>query len=205
MKPTALEDSLRRIPGVEAVRVVIRGQDLAEIHVLAHPGKPAKQVVRDVQSVALAGHGVEIDRRIVSVVQIEGSELGAGDRPMILDVAEEVDGSRMKITVSLEWHEARLTGTAHGPAASSTRLRLVAEATIAALEQAISHDAAFAVNAVDTPMVGPNQVAVAQVVLVVDQKERMLVGSSLIDGDPSRSMVRAVLDAVNRQVPALRR
>jgi hypothetical protein len=205
MKPTALEDSLRRIPGVEAVRVVIRGQDLAEIHVLAHPGKPAKQVVRDVQSVALAGHGVEIDRRIVSVVQIEGSELGAGDRPMILDVAEEVDGSRMKITVSLEWHEARLTGTANGPAASSTRLRLVAEATIAALEQAISHDAAFAVNAVDTPMVGPNQVAVAQVVLVVDQKERMLVGSSLIDGDPSRSMVRAVLDAVNRQVPALRR
>lgn len=205
MKPTALEDSLRRIPGVEAVRVVIRGQDLVEIHVLAHPGKPAKQVVRDVQSVALAGHGVEIDRRIVSVVQIEGSELGAGDRPMILDVAEEVDGSRMKITVSLEWHEARLTGTAGGPAASSTRLRLVAEATIAALEQAISHDAAFAVNAVDTPMVGPNQVAVAQVVLVVDQKERMLVGSSLIDGDPSRSMVRAVLDAVNRQVPALRR
>jgi hypothetical protein len=205
MKPTALEDSLRRIPGVEAVRVVIRGQDLAEIHVLAHPGKPAKQVVRDVQSVALAGHGVEIDRRIVSVVQIEGSELGAGDRPMILDVAEEVDGSHMKITVSLEWHEARLTGTSSGPASASTRLRLVAEATIAALEQAISHDAAFAVNAVDTPMVGPNQVAVAQVVLVVDQKERMLVGSSLIDGDPSRSMVRAVLDAVNRQVPALRR
>jgi hypothetical protein len=205
MKPTALEDSLRRIPGVEAVRVVIRGQDLAEIHVLAHPGKPAKQVVRDVQSVALAGHGVEIDRRIVSVVQIEGSELGAGDRPVILDVAEEVDGSRMKVTVSLEWHEARLTGTAAGPAASSTRLRLVAEATIAALEQAISPDAAFAVNAVDTPMVGPNHVAVAQVVLVVDQKERMLVGSSLIDGDPSRSMVRAVLDAVNRQVPALRR
>ncbi len=205
MKPTALEDTLRRIPGIEAVRVVIRGQDLAEVHILAQPGKAAKQVVRDVQSVALAGHGVEIDRRIVSVVQMESADLVAGDRPVIQDVAEEIDGSRMKMTVTLEWHEVRLTGTATGPAASSTRLRLVAEATISALEQALNQEAAFAINAVDNPTVGTREVAIAQVVLVVEQRERLLVGSSIVDADPAKAMVRAVLDAVNRQVPALRR
>lgn len=205
MKPTALEDTLKRIPGVEAVRVVLRGQDLTEIHILANPGKPPKQIVRDVQSVALAGHGIEVDRRIVSVVQIEQADLAAGDRAVITDVAEEIDGSRMTVSVHLEWHEVRLTGTASGPAAASTRLRLVAEATISALEQAIQHEAAFAVTAVDTPTVGTRQVAIAEVVLVVDQRERLLVGSSLVDSDPTRAVVRAVLDAVNRQVPALRR
>lgn len=205
MKSTALEETLRRIPGVEAVRVVLKGQDLVEVHILAQPGKAPKQVVRDVQSVALAGHGVEVDRRIVSVVQIRDADLAGGDRPVIADIEEEVDGSRMKMTTHLDWHDVRLTGTATGPAASSTRLRLIAEATIAALEQALHETAAFAIAAVDTPMVGRNAVAIAQVVLVVDQKEKLLVGSSLVDGDPAKAVVRAVLDAVNRQVPALRR
>ena len=44
-----LEDSLRHIPGVKAASVVT-GPDAVptEVHVLAAPGKAAKQVVRDV-------------------------------------------------------------------------------------------------------------------------------------------------------------
>lgn len=205
MRPGVLEDSLRRINGVEAVRAVVRGDDLVEIHVLATPGKQPKQLVRDVQSVALAAHGMQIDRRIVSIVQIEPTELGVGDRVLIQDVAEDIDGSRMQITVNLEWHEVKLSGIASGPAASSTRLRLVAQATIAALEQALNREAAFAVTAVDVPQIGGVPVAIAQVVLVKGQNERLLVGSSIVESDASRAMVRAVLDAVNRQVPALRR
>ncbi len=205
MRPGVLEDSLRRINGVEAVRAVVRGDDLVEIHVLATPGKQPKQLVRDVQSVALAAHGMQIDRRIVSIVQIEPNELGVGDRVLIQDVAEDIDGSRMQITVNLEWHEVKLSGIASGPAASSTRLRLVAQATIAALEQALNREAAFAVTAVDVPQIGGVPVAIAQVVLVKGQNERLLVGSSIVESDASRAMVRAVLDAVNRQVPALRR
>ena len=47
-----------------------------EIHVLAEPGKPPKQVVRDVQSFAMLKLGLDIDHRIVSVVQIGGDEFG---------------------------------------------------------------------------------------------------------------------------------
>ncbi len=66
-----LEDSLRQIPGIRAASVVT-GPDShpTEVHVLASPGKPAKQVVRDVQSVAMAQFDLDIDRRIVSVVQL---------------------------------------------------------------------------------------------------------------------------------------
>lgn len=205
MSERSLENTLRRLPGVEAARVVTEGGSPVEVHVLARPGKPPKQVVRDVQSVALAAHGVRIDRRIVSVVQLEDGDVSAGDRPIVEDVAEQIDGSRMSITVTLSWHEEHLVGTATGPASASTRLRLVADATVAALQQALAEDAAFGIQAVSTPTVGQREVAVAQVVVVLDGSERLMVGSALVDGDPSRAMVRAVLDALNRQVPGLRR
>ncbi len=57
-----LEDSLRHIPGVKAASVVT-GPDAVptEVHVLAAPGKAAKQVVRDVQSLALARFDVVLE------------------------------------------------------------------------------------------------------------------------------------------------
>lgn len=205
MDAGSFEKTIERLPGVEAARVVMNGKQPVEIHVLAKPGKAPKQVVRDVQSLALAAHGVTIDRRIVSVVQIEGADMVAGDRPIIEDVGETVDGAKMEITVTLSWHDQKLVGKASGAAAATTRLRLVAEATVNALSQALQDGTAFAVSAVDTPVVGSQEVAIAQVVIVSEGIERLMVGSALVAGDPSRAMVRAVLDALNRQVPALRR
>jgi len=67
-----LEDAIRHLPGVRAASVVTNPQaQPTEVHVLASPGKPAKQVVRDVQSLAMAKYDIDLDHRIVSVVQIE--------------------------------------------------------------------------------------------------------------------------------------
>ncbi|HUF33821.1 MAG TPA: hypothetical protein VMN58_11510 [Acidimicrobiales bacterium] len=68
----SVERELCRIPDVRAARIVV-GPDTepVEVHILAVPGKHAKQVVRDIQSVAMASVGLEIDHRIVSVVQLE--------------------------------------------------------------------------------------------------------------------------------------
>ena len=77
---TEVEAELCRLPDVTAVRLVADpiGRPL-EVHVLAHAGKPAKQIVRDVQSVALASFGLEFDRRIVSVVQLSANGSGHVD------------------------------------------------------------------------------------------------------------------------------
>jgi hypothetical protein len=205
MEASALEAAIMRIPGVEATRVVLSSGHPTEVHVLTVPGKPPKQVVRDVQSVALARFGTQLDRRIVSVVQMDAESIGGSDRPMVEDIAETIDGSRMTVSVTLAWQDRHLVGSVTGPAASSTRLKLIADATLAALEQALDQEVAFAVSAVDTPTVGGSKVAVAVVVIVAGGAERTVCGSALAGSDPARSMVRAVLDALNRQVPTLRR
>lgn len=67
-----VERELCRIPEVRAARIVADSAGTpVEVHVLAAPGKHAKQVVRDIQSVAMATVGLSIDHRIVSVVQLD--------------------------------------------------------------------------------------------------------------------------------------
>lgn len=200
-----LQEKLSNLDGVEAVRVVGSGSKIEEIHVLANKIKPAKQVVRDVQSLGAALFAADIDRRVVSVVQFQDGARQGGDRPAIVDIAETTDGSRCTVRVTLQWRDESLVGETGGAAATATRNRLVAEAALSALAQPLNADASFAVASVDVPVLGSRQVAVAQIVLVTSQTERLMVGSSLVDDDEPRAVVRAALDAVNRVVPELRR
>ncbi len=205
VKNRELEETLCRLPTVDAVRVVGDDGKIEEVHVLASPGKSPKQVVRDVQSLAMASFGITIDRRVISVVQIETDEIGRSERPAVIEIKEIPEGTKLHVSVSLGWQQDVYVGQASGPGASATRLRLVGDATLNALEQAIGDDIALALAAVDTPLVGNRQVAVAQVVMVTGGDERLMVGSALVGQDASQASVRAVLDAVNRQVPQLRR
>lgn len=200
-----LEEALCRLPTVDAVRVVGDNGRVAEVHVLAAPAKAPKQIVRDVQSLAMASFGINIDRRAVSVVQIERADRSPGERPAVLDIKEVPQGSRITAAVTLGWQGEVFVGEADGPAASATRLRLVGEATLRSLEQAIGGETGLALAALEVVTLGGRQVAIAQVVVVAGGEERTMVGSALAGHDPSQSAVRAVLDALNRYVPQLRR
>jgi hypothetical protein len=200
----ALQDKICRIDGVEAARIVAGNGHIEEIHVLARRNKPPKQVVRDVQSLSQALFGEEIDRRVVSVVQLSDSDLEVGFRPALVDVSETLDGSRAEVSVALRWQNEVFTGTAKGAAATSTRSRQIAEATLEAIRQAIHQEAALAVSSMDIPVLGSRRVAVAQVVVVTEATERHLIGCAYVEDEESRAVVRAVLDALNRVLPDLK-
>ncbi len=204
MDVVAFQEKIGRIEGVEAARVVTGNGQISEIHVLARRTKAPKQVVRDVQSLSQALFGEEIDRRLVSVVQLSDSDLEGGLRPALVDVAETLDGSRAEVSVSLRWNDQILTGSARGAAASSTRSRQIAEATLEAVRQGIHKEAALAVSSMDVPLLGNRKVAIAQVVVVTAATERMLIGCAYVEDEESRAVVRAVLDALNRFLPDLK-
>lgn len=204
MDHVAFQEKIGRIEGVEAARVVAENGHVDEIHVLARRNKTPKQVVRDVQSLSQALYGLDIDRRIVSVVQLADADLDAGIRPALVDVSESLEGSRAEVTVTLRWDESLLLGTATGAAASATRPRQIAEATLEAVRQAIHPEAAVAIASMDVPILGSRRVAIAQVVLVTEASERMLIGAAYVDDDETKAIVRSVLDALNRHLPDLK-
>lgn len=204
MDAVAFQEKIGRIEGVEAARVVARNGGIEEIHVLARRTKPPKQLVRDVQSLSQALFGTEIDRRIVSVVQLADADLEGGIRPALVDVSEILDGSRAEVTVTLRWESHLFSGKSSGAAAVAMRSRQIAEATIEAVRQAIHPEAALDISSMDVPQLGNRKVAIAQVVLVTEATERMLIGCAYVEDDEGRAVVRAVLDALNRVLPALR-
>ena len=204
MDYVALQEKIGRIDGVEAARVVTENGQVDEIHVLARRNKAPKQLVRDVQSLGQALFGIDIDRRVVSVVQLADADLDGGIRPALVDVSEAIEGTKAEVTVTLRWQDNLLLGTAAGAAAAATRPRQIAEATLEAVRQAIHDSAALAISSTDVATLGSRKIAVAQVVLVTEAGERMLIGSAYADDDETKAVVRAVLDALNRLLPDLK-
>jgi hypothetical protein len=212
---TEVEAELCRLPEVTAVRLVADpiGRPL-EVHVLAHAGKPAKQIVRDVQSVALASFGLEFDRRIVSVVQLSANGSGHVDlakteetlsRPRVLTVQAQSTSLRTTVQVTLTTGDDECTGYAEGSVAVSARPRLVAEATLDALRQLEPAAECLDVDTAHITRAGSHDVVIVLLVSVDPPYERHLSGSAIVHQITDDAVVRAVLDATNRRLPHLAR
>jgi len=202
-----LEESLSRLESVDAARIVSSSGKIAEVHVIAAGEKPAKQVVRDVQSLAMARFGTQIDRRVISVVQISAEHIpGVIDpdsvaRVQLVDLAEEPGGTRTTIKITLRWGDEECTGAATGPAVGSARLRLVGEATLDAVERTFAQMPPIALDAISVVAVGSQSVLAAVVVSAgIGGREELSVGSALAAEDEGEAAVRAVLDALNRRL-----
>ena len=225
-----VERELCRIPEVRAARIVAdHGGNPVEVHVLASPGKQAKQLVRDVQSVALAAVGLDLDHRIVSVVQLDDgngtapeppeeqlaavtnhrreapvADAAGGDRVVFESASAVRRGLTCTAEVVLRRGDEVVTGSAEGSPAAAATQRLVAEAALAgfrALDPAASR---ADVETATVLSVGDRQVALTTVVLVLPPNEEVVTGSAPVrSGDPHEALARAVLDALNRRLPAL--
>ena len=208
-----IETELCRIPTVTAVRVVTDeiGRPI-ELHVLAQPGRSAKQIVRDVQSVALTTFGLEVDRRIVSVVQLSPNGSGAHDhtttgtptiRPRIVTTQVTTSDRRAVVQVTLADGDDDATGFAEGSGTPTSRLRLFAGATLDALRQLEPSADCLDLDSVTTVQVGTHDLVVVVVAQSDPPLEHLLSGSTLVRGSVEDAVVRAILDATNRRLPRL--
>jgi hypothetical protein len=211
-----LERELCRLPEISAARVVTDDTGRpTEVHILADTAKHAKQVVRDVQSVALASFGIELDRRIVSVVQLGSSangnghpevteEAAPGFRPVLVNSTAEVSGLRSLVRVTLAGGDNESVGFAEGSIASTARDRLVATATVDALRQLEPAAECIDVDSAQIVRVGAHDVAIVTVVFVLPPGEQLVSGSAIVrQHSEADAVVRAVLDATNRRLPSL--
>jgi hypothetical protein len=220
-----LEDALRHIQGVRAASVVT-GPDAVptEVHVLADPGKAPKQVVRDVQSLALARYDIDIDHRIVSVVQMGDDEVRAsngqgtapgangsdGDgadgpetetpvRPAIAAITVRSGKGETEASVSLATGDQLFEGTATGPAGHTHRARLVAVATLDAVAELLGQPCE--VESSTIVATGTRDVALTVLTMSVPRLgEQVLTGCAAVRGDEADAVARSVLAALNRQL-----
>lgn len=209
------EESLRQVPGIRAASVVT-GPDAVptEIHIIASRSRGAKQVVRDVQSLAMAAHDIDIDHRIVSVVQFDDDDealpavisestddaiASAVARPVIASISIRTSGSEADASVTVSAGDATYEGRSIGPSTMSHRQTLVARATLDAVGELLGLPAEIEFATVCA--MGTRRMAACVIQVAVPRVgELVLTGSALVRNDEADAVARAVLDALNRRL-----
>jgi len=229
MEIAEIERELCRIPDVRAARIVANDAgDPVEVHILASTGKGAKQLVRDVQSVAIASGGLDIDHRIISVVQLDdlaadsaspGAEPAAvangngnghrngshAERVVVESVVVSKKELRALCTVTLRRGTEQAVGTAEGTDATTARWRIVAEAALSALRTVEPLAERVAVESAGVQRIGERALGIVTLLLVIPPNEEPLAGVAPVRGaNEEEAVVRAVLDATNRRLARLR-
>lgn len=270
------EAAVTSLRGVEAVRILAEGETIREIHVLSTSSRPAKQIVRDVQSVLVTRFGREIDYRVVSVAYCEpGSVVRStvmesalppapeptfdraparesapepvreripmpepapapasrpapapapaapmptesprpslpappaalrDDRIRFVGVNLFVAGARTQAQVELRWKGLPRMGSASGWSTREGAHRLVAMATVSAVQEFVAHELALAVQEVEFVRLGRRRAVLVSLALLGHRSEKWLAGTCVVEQDLQQAVVLATLSALNRLVGGL--
>jgi hypothetical protein len=209
-----IERLLSSLAGVVSARVLLDYEGrIRELHVLATPELHPKQVVRNVESALSAGLGVEVDRRVVSVAQIEGLQpepaavvpvedetSAAADAMRVVLVgfdSTRASAQRAHCTVTLERGGIRYSGAADGADTPQGRAEAAAEAVLHAVGSMPGGTSLGFEGARVVETDGRRYVLVAA--RVMDRRPPLpLSGAALLDRTPEEAGIMAALQATNR-------
>lgn len=206
MPAEQVEHVIRQLREVLSARVVVdKTGAIQEIHVLVSSDRSPKQVVRDIESALLASHGIVVDHRKISVAQMQGALLRfARNRLRVADVELTINGTKAEAVVHLQRGSHTFTGQAAGQGSQANQLRLIANATVRAVEQACRMTDQIAIEDINpNVMVASRQIVIAVVNMLSQYGEDVLTGSALVRNDVNRAVVNAILDALNRRTAVL--
>jgi len=206
------ENLLTSLEGILSARVVTTPLgEVSEIHILAHGGQNAKQVVRNVESALLAHLGLKVDHRKISVAAsadvkpLQALDLGAvrdraAQRVVLFEdlaMATVPKSRRVTATVSLALDGRSEMVTDEGPDTQRNRMETAARAAVTAMGHLFGVQALALEGVQFTEMFGRN-FAVVGVLAASARDSRLLMGTAEVRESVEHAAVYAVLDATNR-------
>jgi hypothetical protein len=214
------EKGIRGLPDVEDARILVEGDEIREVHVITGSHRPAKLIVKDVVGLMWARHNRRIDHRVVGVVRVQARpnpatrpEPAPAEPPQPLEdlsrirfgsVNLYVDGARAQAQVELRWKGVLRMGNASGWCSREGAQRLVAAATVAALQEFLDADVALGVEDVEVVRMGGHEVVIVGLALLTHRQEKILAGCCTVGRDLPQAVVLATLSALNRVVGGLK-
>jgi len=195
---------INKIPGVISSRLVMEDQTITELHILSNFSRTPKQIIRDVQSALMAGYDMELDHKVISVAQIEDGKVSKRSfRLKLKHIDLSMEDNRLTTTVHLTKGGKEYTGSANGGSSIHNRYRLVAEATLSAVNDFLGIDPIFILSDVLVLATASGKAFTVVITDIAGTGERSLVGSAMVQQDEHQAVVKATLDAVNRRLDRL--
>jgi len=198
-KSAEVEGAINQVEGVISSKVVWDEGEISEIHVLSGKDRNAKQLVRDIETILQVRAGINIDHKKISIAQVS-QEKQTVFRPKLANVSVEVSDLTAVAKVAIRYGNETYMAAAEGAKSEKNILRLAAQATLLALEQAARAEIKFAVDQVMVIPFEISQLISVAVTAVSPGSEENLLGSAYVQGNPREAACKAALDAVNRRL-----
>lgn len=196
-----MEKDIERIDSVLSCRFVKENGEIKEIHIVSNGTRSPKQISRDIQSVLIAAYDVNVDYKKISIAELPGEDLGKREDRLKIDmIAFEDNGKKATVKVSLS-DDCQLYGaTITGVNTNRNIDRMLVKAVLECVEQAQGSEDRYILDDVKSVNLSSDGVVVVVLVYIIDEVEKYLCGSSLIENDHKKAVVKATLDALNRSI-----
>lgn len=208
-----LERILTSLDGIEKARVVVDDKtgEMREIHVLSSGDKNSKQIVRDIETAVLTITGERIDRRIISVAQmnlgtsVENPSIEEkkenGELLKIEAVGFSEDGMEIEVSVEITKGREMKEVTKRGVKSFKNVLKLSAEATIEAIENLMNSRTRISLDEIREVSTGERKFFLGvMTVLKSGGMSKELVFAGSIGFNAVRNVADAVISEVNSMI-----
>lgn len=197
-----MEQVLARLRGVVSSRIVTREGDIQEVHILAGLGRPAKHIVRDVETALYAQFALPIDHRVISIAQLDSAAEYVPEslRLIFSSLKTEMTSHSSVVHVGLEMGEQTFAGYAEGPRKARNHGRIAAKATLNALQSVLQPSGRLVLDHIVHVTVGARNVCTVSLRFSNNGSEERLLGSALVEADHFEPAVKSVLMAINRRL-----
>ena len=199
----ALQDIIKKIDGVINAKIITEDGEITELHILSNTLRAPKQIVRDIESSLMAAFDYRIDRRVVSIAQIETDEMRELKRIKFDGVAMSTIGDQVDCTVKLLHNDEEYTSRQTAVKTESNKRKVVAVSTIKTVEEVIGRTTSFDVQDVFVQASRDTSFATVIVNMIDNGREETMIGTALVKNDVNEAIAKAALDAVNRRIEKL--
>jgi len=193
-------EMINKINGVISTKIIHQDNDIQELHILANTLRSPKQIVRDIESILLASFDYRIDRKVISIAQIETDDSDPIKRIKFGGISLDVQSNMVECKVKLLYEEQEFFVTQIGIKTAANRKKIVAKATIDAVEKILGQTFIFDVQDVISTTNRDITFISVLVNMVINELEETMVGSAIIKNDINEAIAKATLAAINRRV-----
>ena len=194
------EEMVNKINGVVSTKIIHQDNNIQEMHILANSLRAPKQIVRDIESILLTSFDYRIDRKVISIAQIETDDCDPIKRIKFGGISLDVQGNMVECKVRLLYEEEEFFVTQVGIKTAANRKKIVAKATIDAVEKILGQ--AFIFDVQDVLSTTNRDITFISVLvnMVINETEETMVGSAIVRNDINEAIAKATLAAINRRV-----
>jgi hypothetical protein len=194
------QEMINKINGVINTKIIHKDNEIQELHVLANSLRAPKQIVRDIESILLTSFDYRVDRKVISIAQIETDDCDPIKRMKFGGISLDVQGNMVECGVKLLYEGEEFFVKQVGIKTIANTKKIVAKATIDAVEKILGQ--AFVFDVQEVISITNKDITFVSVLvnMVINESEETMVGSAIVKNDINEAIVKATLSAINRRV-----